>query len=285
MSDQMILDTSSETHPTSSEEETVFLDLPLVIDGDDSNFEDIVATSKALPVLLLLWSPRSLESTQVSAFMEELAREHAGEFQLARINADTCASIVQALRVQQLPTLLALVAARPISMAEGPVTKEQVRSVLPQLREVAAQLGANARIKVDEADTQEPTPEEHLAPLAAEEEGNLEEAVALWEKVIDLNPRDEAAKSQCARVRLLLRSRGNELGDELPAEPEQRADALLASGQSARAFDVLLDVLATSTQQEERDRVRLHLLDLFRVAGPTDEVRSARKRLTTLLMI
>ena len=53
---------------------------------------------------------------------------------------------------------------------------------------------------------------------------------------------------------------------------------------AAGAFDVLLDLLAASTDAEERDALRLRLLDLFRVAGSTPEVSKARTRLAMLLM-
>ena len=47
---------------------------------------------------------------------------------------------------------------------------------------------------------------------------------------------------------------------------------------------MLLDLLAASTDAEERDALRLRLLDLFRVAGSSPEVSTARTRLAMLLM-
>ena len=64
-------------------------------------------------------------------------------------------------------------------------------------------------------------------------------------------------------------------------------DALVdavAAADAAGAFDVLLDLLAASTDAEERDALRLRLLDLFRVAGSSPEVSTARTRLAMLLM-
>ncbi|QWW20369.1 tetratricopeptide repeat protein [Schaalia sp. 19OD2882] len=266
-------------------EAVVRLQIPLVIDGNDSNFEDIVATSQAVPVVLLVWSPRSLESKQLIAAMEDLARDSAGDFQLVRIDADACPAIAQALRVQEIPTLLALLGARPIPIGQGPLTKEQIRPALPQLLEAAAQLGVTAKIAVDEADTAEPTPEEHLPALEAEAAGDLDAALAAWEKVVDLNSRDEKAKAELARVRLLLRSAAADVEGAPAEDPQARADALLAAGRPAEAFDLLLDAMSASRQAEERDRMRERLVDLFRIAGPTPEVRAARKRLTTLLMV
>ena len=144
---------------------------------------------------------------------------------------------------------------------------------------VAAQMGITARIAVAAEDTAAPIPPEHEAPLAAEEAGNLDEAITLWERVVELNPRDEDAKSHLSRVRLAARSAQADATD-----PAARADALFAAGDAAGAFNVLLDLLAATKDDEERDALRLRLLDLFRVAGSTPEVSKARTRLAMLLM-
>ena len=97
--------------------------------------------------------------------------------------------------------------------------------------------------------------------------------------MIELNPRDEAAKSHLSRVRLAARSAQADATD-----PAAHADALFAAGDAAGAFDVLLDLLAATKDDEERDALRLRLLDLFRVAGSSPEVSKARTRLAMLLM-
>ena len=140
-------------------------------------------------------------------------------------------------------------------------------------------MGVTARIAVAAEDTVAPTPPEHEAPLSAEAAGNLDEAIAGWQKVIELNPRDEDAKFHLSRVRLAARSAQADATD-----PAARADALFADGDAAGAFNVLLDLLAATKDDEERDALRLRLLDLFRVAGSTPEVSKARTRLAMLLM-
>lgn len=151
--------------------------------------------------------------------------------------------------------------------------------IVTQVLDAAAQMGVTARIAVAAEDTVAPTPPEHEAPLAAEAAGNLDAAIAGWEKVIELNPRDEDAKSHLSRVRLAARSAQADATD-----PAARADALFAAGDAAGAFNVLLDLLAATKDDEERDALRLRLLDLFRVAGSTPEVSKARTRLAMLLM-
>ena len=256
------------------------LHLPLITSTDEEHFQDVMSASQAVPVIMVMWSPRSLESKPALAMLEEITREHAGAFQLVEVDIDKAPAIAQAFQIQTVPTVVALVGGRPVPLFQGAAAKEQVLPIVTQVLEAAAQMGVNARIAVAAEDTAPPIPPEHEAPLAAEEEGRLDEAIALWERVVELNPRDEAAKSHLSRVRFAQRAYGEQSSDD----PAARADALFAAGDAAGAFDVLLELLAASSDEEERDALRLRLLDLFRVAGSTPEVSKARTRLAMLLM-
>lgn len=256
------------------------LHIPLITTTDEENFQDVMSTSQAVPVIMVMWSPRSLESKPTLAMLEEIAREQAGKFQLVEVDIDKAPAIAQAFQIQGVPTVVALVGGRPLPLFQGAAAKEQVLPIVTQVLEAAAQMGITARIAVAAEDTVAPIPPEHEAPLAAEDAGNLDEAIAGWEKVIELNPRDEAAKSHLSRVRFAARAYGQQDTDD----PAARADALFAAGDAAGAFDVLLDLLAATKDDEERDALRLRLLDLFRVAGSSPEVSKARTRLAMLLM-
>lgn len=256
------------------------LHIPLITTTDEENFQDVMSTSQAVPVIMVMWSPRSLESKPTLAMLEEIAREQAGKFQLVEVDIDKAPAIAQAFQIQGVPTVVALVGGRPVPLFQGAAAKEQVLPIVTQVLEAAAQMGVTARIAVAAEDTVAPTPPEHEAPLAAEAAGNLGEAIAGWEKVIELNPRDEDAKSHLSRVRFAARAYGEQNADD----PAARADAMFAAGDAAGAFDVLLDLLAATKDDEERDALRLRLLDLFRVAGSTPEVSKARTRLAMLLM-
>ena len=256
------------------------LHIPLITTTDEENFQDVMSTSQAVPVIMVMWSPRSLESKPTLAMLEEIAREQAGKFQLVEVDIDKAPAIAQAFQIQGVPTVVALVGGRPVPLFQGAAAKEQVLPIVTQVLEAAAQMGVTARIAVAAEDTVAPTPPEHEAPLAAEAAGNLDEAIAGWERVIELNPRDEDAKSHLSRVRFAARAYGEQNTDD----PAARADAMFAAGDAAGAFDVLLDLLAATKDDEERDALRLRLLDLFRVAGSSPEVSKARTRLAMLLM-
>ena len=278
------IDLSARASAPATEESTApageGLHIPLITSTDEAGFQDVMSTSQAVPVILVMWSSRSLESKPTLAMLEEVTREHAGAFQLVEVDIDKAPQITQAFQIQAVPTVVALVGGRPVPLFQGSAGKEQVVPVVSQILEAAAQMGITARIAVAAEDTAAPIPPEHEAPLAAEEEGRLDEAIALWERVVELNPRDEDAKSHLSRVRFAARA----YGDHDASDPAARADTLFAAGDAQAAFDVLLELLAATTDAEERDALRLRLLDLFRVAGSSPEVSKARTRLAMLLM-
>jgi putative thioredoxin len=259
---------------------TVRIDVPLIAQSDEQGFNDVVSTSRTVPVVAVLWSPRTLNARAALDVLEGVAREYAGRFQLVEIDADASPSIVQAFQAQSLPTVVALVAGRPVPMFQGSALKEQITPVIDELLQVAQQMGVTGAVAVTARDTEKPTPEDHLPALAAEEAGDLEGAIAAWENAIEHNPRDEDAKAHLARVRIAARRSRPSSGDDRAAQ----ADAAFEAGDQEGAFDLLLGIIAESRDPDQRENARVRLLDLFRVAGNTDAVRSARRRLSTLLL-
>ena len=161
---------------TSATEAGEGLHIPLITTTDEENFQDVMSTSQAVPVIIVMWSPRSLESKPALAMLEEIAREQAGKFQLVEVDIDKAPAIAQAFQIQGVPTVVALVGGRPVPLFQGAAAKEQVLPIVTQILEAAAQMGITARIAVAAEDTVAPTPPEHEAPLAAEAAGNLDEA-------------------------------------------------------------------------------------------------------------
>ena len=220
------IDLSARASAPATEESTApageGLHIPLITSTDEAGFQDVMSTSQAVPVILVMWSSRSLESKPTLAMLEEVTREHAGAFQLVEVDIDKAPQIAQAFQIQAVPTVVALVGGRPVPLFQGSAGKEQVVPVVSQILEAAAQMGITARIAVAAEDTVAPIPPEHEAPLAAEEEGRLDEAIALWERVVELNPRDEDAKSHLSRVRFAARAYG-EHDRERPGGARRRA--------------------------------------------------------------
>lgn len=103
------------------------------------------------------------------------------------------------------------------------------------------------------------------------------------------NPNDSLAEAGLAQVKLLLRLEGKDLAAIVLAESSQtdsimeKADALVATGNPAQGFSMLL-TLFEQTPKDQREPIRLRLVELFLVTGSdAPDVVAARKALSILL--
>ncbi len=272
---------SSTSAPSAPSANTsVTIDAPLITVGDEAHFDEVMSISRTVPVIIAMWSGRSLESKSLLAALEELARDFSGAFQLVKVDIDDAAQIARAFQVQAVPTVLAVIAGRPLPMFQGSASKEQLRPLMDEVITVAAQMGVTGRIAVSAQQMETPTPNEHVLPLALEQEGDREGAMRAWERVIDLNPRDHEAKTHLARLQLEART---SCPDQ--ADPMAQADLLFSTGNMEAAFSLLLDLISGGKTPEDQDKARVRLLELFTLAGNTPEVMKARMRLSTLVLI
>jgi putative thioredoxin len=271
---------------------------PLVTDVTEATFGQTVQLSTQVPVVLVLGSARSEASGQIQTVLENLAREYGGQFQLARVDADTNTQIAAALQVQALPTVVALVAGQPLPLFQGAYPEPQVRQVLDEVLRVAAQNGVAGVLEDTAEDTEPPAPvEPPVPPLHAEamdaiERGDLDAAEAAYTQALAENPRDDEAKAALLQVQLIRRISQDDPDEVLaraaaagPADVAAQlaaADVEAATGRFAEAFDRLLAVVR-ATRGDEREQTRVRLVELFEIAGPVPEVQTARRQLASAL--
>ena len=126
----------------------------------------------------------------------------------------------------------------------------------------------------------------------AMDSGDLDGAAAALEQVLADSPEHPVAKAWLAQVDLIRRvnsydrAKVQRAAQENPDDVDaqiQAADLELASGQLQESFDRLLGVFQR-TAGEDRNKVRLHLLNLFEVLPPRDpRVGKARAKLSSML--
>ncbi|WP_030906476.1 tetratricopeptide repeat protein [Streptosporangium amethystogenes] len=266
-----------------------------VIDVDDANFAtEVVERSMNSLVLLELTVTRAEQAKQYSLLLEKLAAENAGRWILARVDVEINQQIAQALRVQNVPALYAIFQGQPVAVVPGIATEPQLRDWLSQLMEALAQYLPPPT--EEDQDKQEQPQEPPVDPdvLAAEQAvdaGDLDGAVAAYERLLARSPNNQDAKLGLAGLGLIRRTQDVDPADLQsrladPADIEAQllaADFEMLSGEVDRAFDRLVDVVRR-TSGAERDRARVHLLGLFdTLPGDDPSIARARRNLASAL--
>lgn len=271
------------------------LPAPLVVELTAQNLQDVAQVSTQAPVVLVVYSPRSAASVQLAALLERLAGEYAGAFELAKVDGDAHPQVAQALQVSAVPTVMALLAGQPVPMFSGDMPEDQLRGLLDQVLQVAAQNGITARVQAGGVPAEPAEPEETETERAAREaieRGDYAAAIEVYDHAIANNPADDDLKVARDQVRMMARMDGKDprvllaAADANPADVEAAlagADAALALGDVNAALGRVLEAVR-SHSGDEREAARKRALELFDVIGTSSpEVARARRQLATLL--
>ncbi|MDP9860808.1 MULTISPECIES: tetratricopeptide repeat protein [Streptosporangium] len=265
-----------------------------VVYVDDANFAtEVVERSMNSLVLLELTVTRAEQAKEYSLLLEKLAAENAGRWVLARVDVEASPQIAQALRVQNVPALYAIFQGQPVAVAPGIATEPQLRDWLSQLMEALAQYlpPDTGEAQAEERPQEPPADPDVVAAEQAIDAGDLDAAVAAYERLLARSPNNEDAKLGLAGLGLIRRTQ-----DVDPAEVQGRladpadidaqllaADFEMLAGDVDTAFDRLIGVVRR-TSGDERDKVRMHLLGLFdALPGDDPSIGRARRNLASAL--
>jgi putative thioredoxin len=272
-----------------------------VFDVTEETFNDDVAVrSRTVPVIVDLWAEWCGPCKQLSPVLEKLANAANGAWVLARIDVDANPRLAQAFQAQSIPMVVAIVGGQMVDAFLGAMPEAQVKQWLSQVLAVGEQLGvqtaaagaAEGGEPAEAGDEFDDLPPALSAARDAMESGDLDAAARALEKALADAPADPLAKGWLAQVNLMRRVSSTDPGAvsrEAAAHPEdaaaqlRAADFEMASGDAEKAFGRVLAVIKR-TSGDERNRARLHLLDLFEVLPPDDDrIKKARTQLTLLL--
>lgn len=254
----------------------------------EANFEsEVLIRSEEVPVVVLLWSPRSDACVQLVEILSGLAAEDNGKWSLATVNVDAAPRVAQIFGVDAVPTVVALAAGQPLSSFQGMQPPDQLRSWVNSLLSATA---GKLRGAGDSADSEEVDPElaaarQHL------EAGNFEAARDAYQAILDANPASIEAKGAIRQIDFLMRATAQPPDAVAAADAAPNdIDAALAAAdvqilnQDVSAAFQRLTALVRSTSGDDRTRVRTRLIELFELFDPADpEVVAGRRNLANAL--
>ncbi|MFD8078607.1 tetratricopeptide repeat protein [Streptomyces sp. NPDC059718] len=273
----------------------------LVTEVTEATFEsDVLQRSTEVPVVVHFWTDRADASVQLQDTLEYLAASYAGRIVVAKIDVYANQLLVQQFGVQGIPAVFAVLAGQAMPLFQGAAPEDQIREVLDQLVAVAEQrfgitgVPVEGGAEVPVAEERPPSPQE-LALSAAHDaldQGDLGGAIQAYRNVLSDDPANTEAKLGLAQAELLQRVQGvdaqaaRKAAADAPADVAAQiavADLDLVGGHVEDAFGRLVDTVRR-TAGEDRDTVRLRLLELFEVIGSDDpRVTAARAALARVL--
>lgn len=252
----------------------------------EADFEaKVLRRSMQVPVVVALYSQRSPGSVELVRTLERLVQADGGAWDLATVEAESNMRIAQALRVQGIPTVIAIAGGQPLADFEGAQPEPQVRQWLNAVIDAVAG-------KLEGGGAPEPVEDPRFAAAdAALERGDYAGAEAAYEAVLAAEPNNIEAKNALRQLRFLARAQvlpatAVATADADPSNVDaalDAADVQLLEQQPEAAFDRLIAVIKR-TAGDDRTKARTRLLELFELFDPAEPfVVAARRKLATAL--
>jgi putative thioredoxin len=256
---------------------------------DAASIRDYLPLSEKIPILMLFVQASDSASEALERSVTALVQKTAGAMIALVVDAAASPELVQAFELNQIPSAYGLLKGQPAPLFVGNQSMEQIQLVITKVLQVAKENGLTGKAVVNEIEKEPELSPTLTAAYAAIDSGDYKGALTLYEKALLENPNDALAEAGLAQVKLLLRLEGKDLSVIIDSDEAtdnavlEKADALIATGNSEAGFKLLLD-LFEKTAKDAREPIRLRLVEMFMVAGNENpDVVAARKSLSLML--
>jgi thioredoxin-like negative regulator of GroEL len=264
------------------------------------NFQQVLQESMTAPVVIVFHSAAQAPgSEQYAADVAAEAERLEGRLLAALVDVDAHPEIAQAMQIPQVPLTMVVLDGRPVSQPiPGALSHEEISTLFSQLGQQLTAQGVTGRHQprsggAPAADGKEEVVDPRYAPaedaLAA---GDIDAAVAEYQKLLDANPADVEAAGGLAIAKVMQRTQGVDLNAARAAAADQPddvdaqtlvADLDMLGGHVEDAFTRLVNLVAR-TSDKDREKARDHLLGLFAAVGNDDpRVLAGRRNLASAL--
>jgi putative thioredoxin len=267
-----------------------------VVDVTEATFQaEVIDRSLAVPVLIDLWADWCGPCKQLSPVLERLANEANGAWVLAKVDVDANPRISQALQVQSIPTVFAVLGGQLVPGFQGALPEPAVREFIAAVLQAAQEAGLTGA-PADGGPTTAEVAELPEDPrfVAAEEalmSGDYATASQRYQAILNEEPGNADAAAALRQLRLLERidSLDPQLVGRADSEPDNVAAQLAAADYAIAGSDVdgalsRLVALIRRLSGADRDLVRDRVVEYFDILGPDDpRVAPARRALASAL--
>lgn len=265
----------------------------LIAELTEVNLRHYLELSSKVVILVDFFSAEDAGSLALSQKLETLISSFGGRALLARVDVVKHQRVAEAFSVTAPATFLAIMAGQPVPLFTGDIEVEKIQAVIEKILVVAVNNSITSIAVVDESvepiSSAPQLPPKHKSAVEALNAGEYQSAKDQYQQILNESPGDPIAGAGVAQAELLLRLQHVDVDSVLNNAPQNfdelmvAADALLAIGDYADAFEALLINFAEA-QQEQKNQMRERLLQFFEIVGKsTPEVVAARTRLTSML--
>lgn len=259
------------------------------VEVTEANLEaEVLVRSSEVPVVVVLWSPRSEVCIATVEALGALAAADKGTWSLATVNVDAAPRVAAMFGVEAVPTVVALAGGQPIASFEGPQPPSQLRRWIDSLLAATAGKLSGAGGDGDAEPPVDPALAEARDKLDA---GDFVGAAAAYQALLDADPQHAEAKGALRQITFLQRASAQPadavaVADASPDDIDAAfaaADLQILQHDIAAAFDRLTG-LVKRTAGDDRTRVRTRLIELFELFDPADpDVIAGRRNLANAL--
>jgi putative thioredoxin len=269
------------------------------VELNEQNFQAEMQGATNAPVVLVFYSAQMPASVNLAQDLDTLADEFEGRFLLGTVDVDAAPGIAQALQIPSVPLVALAMGGQLAPLLQEAPPLEELRALLGQVLQAAAAQGVTGRVQArgtapaaEDGNGEEQVDPRYAPAQDALAEGDIDRAVAEYQKLVEANPADTEAAAGLAMATVLQRTASTDAQAARAAAAENPddvdaqtlvADLDLLGGHVEDAFTRLTD-LVRRTAGDDRDKARTHLLGLFAAVGNEDpRVIKGRQSLASAL--